>query len=68
MSARPEVPRLDPKQVLAALAARSCETFTTGPGSCFRAGRVILSAQGCDAVCDGCLAYAAINREEPTDG
>ena len=63
MSDQP-IPMLHPGAVLGAIAARSCETFTTGPGSCFRNGRVVLSRYGADSVCDPCLAWAAIHRDD----
>lgn len=48
----------------ALLAARSCETFTTGPGACTRdgSGRYAYARYGADLWCAPCVMWAALNR------
>jgi hypothetical protein len=54
------VPELSPLSVLAAIASYGCQkTSSSGPGACFRNGKVPFARYEADAVCDGCLAWAA---------
>lgn len=53
-------PALDAAAALAAIAARGCESFTTGHGSCFRNGRSPLARFGAELACAGCIAWAAL--------
>lgn len=41
---------------------RKCESFTTGIGSCFRAGRTIDAEYSADRCCDSCIAHDALDR------
>lgn len=45
---------------LRVIAARGCQNFTTGLGSCFRNGRTADAEYGADQACEGCIAHAAL--------
>lgn len=38
----------------------SCESFTTGIGSCYKNGRAADAKYGEDQACDACIAYRAL--------
>lgn len=49
-------------EAVSLLAARSCETFTSGPGSCTRyPGRFAYARDGASSWCNPCVAWAAVN-------
>jgi hypothetical protein len=41
---------------------RECESFTSGIGSCFRAGRTPDAKYGADKCCASCIAHDALDR------
>ena len=53
---------LTPRLALTLIAGSHCHTFNTGPGSCFKDGtkRTVAAYLGADAVCDACIAWAAL--------
>ena len=53
---------LTPQLALVLIAGNHCHTFTTGLGSCFKdgTGRTVAAQYGADAVCDACIAWAAL--------
>jgi hypothetical protein len=44
--------------------ANSCQSYTTGLGSCFRNGRSLDAKWGADKVCDCCIAAAALQKAQ----
>lgn len=59
-----DVPPLDQSLALRVIARHACETFTTGPGSCFRNGRNPIARFGADVACHACIAWAALLPNE----
>lgn len=51
------------RAVLEAIAAAACESFTSGPLSCYRSGRTEDARYLADRVCDPCRAYRALNPD-----
>ena len=52
---------LTPQLALMLIAGDHCHTFTTGLGSCFKdKTRTVAAYLGADAVCDACIAWAAL--------
>ena len=43
-----------------------CESFTTGIGSCFKAGRTAYAEYTAERSCDSCIAHAALCLSDPT--
>lgn len=56
---------LTPVLALRLIAADGCHTFTTGIGSCLKAGsgRAVGAHYEADRVCDACLADAALHED-----
>lgn len=42
----------------------SCETFTTGIGSCYKNGRFADAKYGADMACDSCIAHRALFHDD----
>jgi hypothetical protein len=48
------------------IAVHGCESYTTGAGSCWHAGRTPTAQYSAERCCDACIAFAALSPDRIT--